>query len=38
MTQDALSGMALSNDMSHEILHTATYSAAVRGEMIDSLR
>lgn len=38
VTQVALFGTALSNDMSHEILHTATYSAAVRAIMIDSLR
>lgn len=38
MTQDALFGTALSSDMRNEILHTATYSVAVRVEMIDSLR
>lgn len=38
VTRRGLFRTALSTDMSHEILHTATYSAAVRASMIDGLR
>lgn len=38
VTLPALLGAALSTDMSHEILHMATYSAAVSAVMIDRCR
>lgn len=38
VTQPALLGTALSTDMSHEILHKATYSVVVTAVMIDRPR
>lgn len=38
VTWPALPGTALSTDMSHEILHIATYSVAVTAAMIDRPR
>ena len=38
VTQPALLGTAMSADMSHEILHTATYRAAIKAVMMDRRR